>query len=62
MGMPTAIGLLAISTEPRGVWASRNAASTQPRLNPTCTSHQLKPCSQPKTCTTAPGGRIITEG
>ena len=34
-------GLLAITTGPLGAGACRNAASTQPRSAPICTSHQL---------------------
>jgi hypothetical protein len=49
-------------TGPRGPGACRKAASTQPRFIPNWTSHQLKLCSQPNTCTAAPGGKIITEG
>jgi hypothetical protein len=61
-GTPTTAGLLAITTVPLGPVDCRKAASTQPRFKPNWTSHQLKPCSQPNTCTPAPGGKIITEG
>jgi hypothetical protein len=40
-GTPITAGLLAITTGPLGAGACRNAASTQPRSAPNCTSHQL---------------------